>query len=94
MNRTELRNNNDLVREVLIEEFGKIFTVQEKNGCCIFTNSHGVGFELCQMGRKAPWSFFVIEYKYTFEDGDAFYPEDYGSLDDMVNAMKAEIEQS
>lgn len=48
-------------------------------------------FSVCKMGEESPWNFFVIEYD-DGEDGDAFYPEDYINLEDMVEDMVKEIE--
>ena len=34
----------------------------------------------------------VVEYADTWEDGDLFYPEDYGNIDELFSAIVSEIE--
>lgn len=58
-----------------------------------FLTESGVPFSIHVMGDKPPWDFLVIEYQDTGEDGDGFFPKDYASLDEMLEAMIEEITQ-
>ena len=67
-----------------------LYKTREENGFYFFTNSKGVEFHVCCLGD---WPCVVIEYMDTMEDGDLWYPEDYPSIDNLIEAMKAEIEE-
>ena len=91
MDWTELRKEILKVKKAVIAELSKIYPVRESQCSVIFTNSQGVDFEIFAFVDP---DFLVVEYKDTFEDGDCFFPEDYDTLEDMVNDMRKEIEQS
>ena len=63
---------------------------ESKTDGYVFKQDSGISFTVHKMGASSPWDFLVIDYHDTGEDGDAFYPEDYSSIDDMFKAMLEE----
>lgn len=85
---TEMKSNPHKVAESITQAFKSLY--DQKDG--YFVSNSGVQFSLHVMGDASPWDFIVIEYQDTGEDGDAFYPSDFDSLDSIISAMKDEIE--
>lgn len=69
------------------------FTESKSDGY-VFTTDSDISFTVHVMGEDEPWNFLVIDYHDTGEDGDAFYPDDYSSIDDMFKAMLEETKAS
>ena len=70
------------------------YKCETKEGVLYFSDPNGGQFHICRMGEEEPWNALVIEYMDTMEDGDLFYPEDYGSLEALVAEMRKEIEST
>lgn len=90
---TETRNNNSLVEPLISAELEKRYDRAEKDGKSYFRRQDGELFHLVRVRLpKDDADFFVIEYMDSMEDGDAFYPEDYDSLEAMMEEIFLEID--
>lgn len=91
---TETRKNNGLVEPLISEELAKRYDQTEKDGKTYFRRQSGELFHPVRVQLvKGDADFFVIEYMDSMEDGDSFYPEDYSSLEEMIEEICREIEQ-
>lgn len=90
---TETKNDNSLVEPLISAELGKRYDHEEKDGKTYFRRQSGELFHLVRVRlQKDDADFFVIEYMNSMEDGDAFYPEDYDSLEAMMEEIVREID--
>ncbi len=91
---TETRKNNGLVEPLISEELAKRYAQTEKDGKTYFRRQSGELFHPVRVQLdKGDADFFVIEYMDSMEDGDSFYPEDYDTLDSMMEEIFLEIDQ-
>lgn len=88
----ETRLNIHDVYLLLLKSFKGKYDYKEDADGIQFRNMKGIPFNVFIMGDSAPWNFIVVEYEDTGEDGDGYYPEDFDSYDDMLQAMLKEIE--
>lgn len=90
---TETKSDTFKVRDLLTKRFTDLYKAEGSKADTVkFYTADGVPFSLHVMGADAPFDFIVIEYEDTGEDGDAFFPEDYDTIDDMITAMQTEID--
>ena len=85
---TEMKSDPHKVAELITQRFYSLFKRQGD----FFVSNSGERFSLHVMGDAAPWNFLVIEYQDTGEDGDAFYPSDYDTIEDLIADMVQEID--
>ncbi len=77
---------------MLIDSLKERYPFKEDTDEVHFKSKNGTPFNVFIMGDESPWDFLVVEYEDTWEDGDAFYPADYNSFEDLLEAMIKEIE--
>lgn len=88
----ETRSNLTVVSEMLKDALKDKYSFNNDSDGIRFLNNAGEPFNIFAMGNEPPWNFYVVEYENTGEDGDAFYPEDYSSFNELLGAMLKEIE--
>lgn len=91
---TEAKYNNDQAEPLIIGELGKKYDQTVKDGTVYFRRKDGELFHLIRIRiAKTGADFFVMEYMNSMEDGEAFYPEDYESLEAMMKDIYREIDK-
>ena len=91
---TETKYHNDQAEPLIIGELGKKYDQTVKDGTVYFRRKDGELFHLIRiMIPKSGADFFVMEYMNSMEDGEAFYPEDYESLEALMKDIYREIDQ-
>ena len=88
----ETRLNIHDVYLLLLKSLKEKYDYKEDADGIQFRNMRGIPFNVSVMGDSEPWNFVVVEYEDTGEDGDGYYPEDFDSYDDLLQAMIKEIE--
>lgn len=92
-----IRNQNDIVSDALTfitEKLKTLFPFSESEKNCIFLLPDGVYMRVFSM-RGDSFNCLGMEYgdspNALCDDGDLYYPQDYETPDDMLNAMLEEI---
>lgn len=100
MGLTEKKSNPDILAQIN-GELGKKYQEKTFGNRVCFVNKNAVPFNVFTL-KGEEGSAFGVEYADSveavvlgvFEDGDTFYLENYGSLDDMIVAMCQEIDNA
>lgn len=99
MDLTEKKSSHNEVLTLIKEKFSGRYDKRVLPDKTCFINEHGVLFDAFSFPE---WDAFGVEYanteeeaqKWQFEDGDLFYLADYDTVDDMVEAMCKEIDNT
>lgn len=93
MTEMELKSRRMEIKKQIEEGFAKKYPSAERNGKVFFTTQNGEEVSVVCVPIDANDPFFVVEYE-NGDDGCNFYPSDYENLEDMIQDMIAEVEDS